>query len=80
VKFPRIEAVFYFLGQGFHFGVVKLEVKSRTSTGVDFTTAGVSNHETGKVIQSPLPPPPQPLLSLSNCVSVWTVIGLIFYL
>ena len=38
-----------FFSKGFHFGVVKLEVKSRTSTGVAFTTGGVSNHETGKV-------------------------------
>ena len=29
--------------QGYHFGVVKLEVKSKTSTGLEFTCGGTSN-------------------------------------
>lgn len=38
--------------KGFHFGLVKLDVKSRTSTGVELTAGGVSNQETGKVAGS----------------------------
>lgn len=34
-------------GKGYHFGVVKLEVKSKTSTGVEFTAGG--NSSNGKV-------------------------------
>jgi voltage-dependent anion channel protein 2 len=30
-------------GKGYHFGVVKLEVKSKTSTGLEFTAGGTSN-------------------------------------
>ena len=35
--------------QGYHFGLVKLEVKSKTSTGVEFTAGGVSNTDGGAV-------------------------------
>ena len=31
------------------YGTYKLEVKSKTSNGVEFTTAGNSNHDSGKV-------------------------------
>merc|ERR1712045_669008 len=34
---------------GYHFGLLKLEVKTKTETGVEFTTGGNSNMETGKV-------------------------------
>lgn len=30
-------------GKGYHFGLVKLEVKSKTSTGLEFTAGGTSN-------------------------------------
>lgn len=36
-------------GKGFHFGVVKLDVKTKTSSGVEFTKGCVANHETGKI-------------------------------
>lgn len=36
-------------GKGFHFGVMKLEVKTKTSSGVEFTTGANSNTENGKV-------------------------------
>jgi len=36
-------------GKGYHFGLVKLEVKSKTSTGVEFTAGGVSNTDGGAV-------------------------------
>ncbi|XP_054267677.1 voltage-dependent anion-selective channel-like [Macrosteles quadrilineatus] len=36
-------------GKGYHFGLWKLDVKTKTSTGVEFSTGGVSNQETGKV-------------------------------
>jgi voltage-dependent anion channel protein 2 len=39
-------------GKGYHFGLWKLDVKTKTSSGVEFTTAGHSNHETGKVFGS----------------------------
>ena len=35
--------------KGYNFGLIKLEVKTKTSTGVEFTTGGNSNMETGKV-------------------------------
>ena len=35
--------------KGYHFGLLKLEVKTKTNTGVEFTTGGNSNLETGKV-------------------------------
>lgn len=34
---------------GYHFGLFKLDVKSKTSTGVELATGGVSNQDTGKV-------------------------------
>ena len=33
--------------QGYHFGLLKLEVKTKTDTGVEFTTGGSSNTESG---------------------------------
>ncbi|KAK9505371.1 hypothetical protein O3M35_009449 [Rhynocoris fuscipes] len=39
-------------GKGYHFGLLKLDVKTKTSTGVEFSTGGVSNQDTGKVFGS----------------------------
>ncbi|XP_023344902.1 voltage-dependent anion-selective channel protein 2, partial [Eurytemora carolleeae] len=36
-------------GKGFHFGLVKLDVKTRTSSGLEFISSGISNKESGKV-------------------------------
>jgi len=36
-------------GKGYHFGLVKLEVKSKTSSGVEFTAGGNTTTEGGKV-------------------------------
>jgi len=36
-------------GKGYHFGLLKLEVKTKTETGVEFTTGGSSNLDSGKV-------------------------------
>lgn len=36
----------------YHFGLVKLDLKSRTPTGVEFTVNGVSNNDTGHVTSS----------------------------
>jgi len=36
-------------GKGYHFGLIKLDVKTKTNTGVEFSTGGVSNQDTGKV-------------------------------
>eukprot|EP00088_Acartia_fossae_P052099 TRINITY_DN5870_c0_g1_i1.p1 TRINITY_DN5870_c0_g1~~TRINITY_DN5870_c0_g1_i1.p1 ORF type:complete len:281 (-),score=104.40 TRINITY_DN5870_c0_g1_i1:1175-2017(-) len=36
-------------GKGYHFGLVKLEVKSKTSTGVEFTAGGSSSTDGGAV-------------------------------
>jgi len=36
-------------GKGFHFGLVKLDVKTKTSTGVEFSSSGQSNIDSGKV-------------------------------
>lgn len=38
--------------KGYHFGLWKLDVKSKTNSGVEFTTAGHSNQESGKVFGS----------------------------
>ena len=38
--------------KGYHFGLLKLEVKTKTETGVEFTTGGNSNMESGKVAGS----------------------------
>ncbi|TRY80737.1 hypothetical protein TCAL_04340 [Tigriopus californicus] len=36
-------------GKGFHFGLMKLDVKTKTDTGVEFNTTATSNQETGKM-------------------------------
>lgn len=36
-------------GKNYHFGLLKLDLKTKTSSGVEFSTGGVSNQETGKV-------------------------------
>ena len=36
----------------YHFGLVKLDLKSKTPTGVEFTVNGVSNNDTGRVASS----------------------------
>lgn len=36
----------------YHFGIVKLDLKSRTPTGVEFTVSGTSNNDTGRVASS----------------------------
>jgi voltage-dependent anion channel protein 2 len=36
-------------GKGFNFGFYKLECKTKTKSGVEFTTSGSNNHESGKV-------------------------------
>ena len=36
-------------GKGYHFGLVKLDVKSNTSSGVEFTVGGSSFTDGGKV-------------------------------
>lgn len=38
--------------KGYHFGLWKLDVKSRTDSGVEFATSGHSNQESGKVFGS----------------------------
>jgi len=39
-------------GKGYHFGLVKLDVKSKTSSGVEFTAGGSSTTDGGKVTGS----------------------------
>jgi voltage-dependent anion channel protein 2 len=39
-------------GKGYHFGLWKLDCKTKTNSGVEFTTAGHSNQDTGKVFGS----------------------------
>jgi len=39
-------------GKGYHFGLLKLDVKTKTDSGVEFNSGGVSNQETGKVFGS----------------------------
>jgi voltage-dependent anion channel protein 2 len=36
-------------GKGYHFGVLKLDVKTKTATGVEFSSGGTSTTESGKV-------------------------------
>jgi len=36
-------------GKGYHFSLLKLECKTKTASGVEFTTGGSSNTDTGKV-------------------------------
>ncbi|XP_017774636.1 PREDICTED: voltage-dependent anion-selective channel-like [Nicrophorus vespilloides] len=38
--------------KGYHFGLIKLDVKTKTSSGVEFTTGGTSNQENGNVFGS----------------------------
>ncbi|CRL00538.1 CLUMA_CG013799, isoform A [Clunio marinus] len=38
--------------KGYHFGLWKLDVKTKTNSGVEFTSAGHSNQDTGKVFGS----------------------------
>lgn len=35
--------------KGYHFGVFKLDLKTKSETGVEFTSGITSNHESGKV-------------------------------
>ena len=39
------------LPPGYHFGLVKLEVKSKTSSGVEFTAGGNTTTDGGKVVK-----------------------------
>jgi len=39
-------------GKGYHFGLWKLDCKTKTDTGVEFSTSGHSNQDTGKVFGS----------------------------
>ncbi|BES92006.1 unnamed protein product [Nesidiocoris tenuis] len=39
-------------GKGYHFGLFKLDVKTKTNTGVDFSVGGVQNLETKNVVGS----------------------------
>ena len=36
-------------GKGYHFGLLKLKVKTKIKTGVEFKTGGVSSLDSGKV-------------------------------
>lgn len=38
--------------KGYHFGLWKLDVKTKTNSGVEFTSAGHSNQDSGKVFGS----------------------------
>lgn len=37
-------------GKGYHFGLLKLDVKTKTDSGVEFSSGGVSNQDTGIVV------------------------------
>ena len=37
-------------GKGYHFGMVKLDVKGKASSGMALTSGGVSNQDSGKVV------------------------------
>lgn len=37
-------------GKGYHFGVLKLDVKTKTPTGIEFSSGGSHNVESGKVV------------------------------
>jgi len=39
-------------GKGFHFGLIKLDVKTKTACGVEFNTGGSSNQESGEIFGS----------------------------
>jgi len=36
-------------GKGYHFGQIKLDVKGKTNSGMEISSGGVSNHQSGKV-------------------------------
>lgn len=36
-------------GQGYHFGLLKMDVKTKTKSDIEFSCGGVSNQDTGKV-------------------------------
>jgi len=36
-------------GKGYHFGLMKLELKSKTASGIEFVSGGTSNVDSGKV-------------------------------
>lgn len=36
-------------GQGYHYGILKLDVKTKTNSEVEFSCGGISNQDTGKV-------------------------------
>ena len=38
--------------KGYHFGLWKLDVKTKTNSGVEFTSSGHSNQDSGKVFGS----------------------------
>lgn len=38
--------------KGYHFGLLKLDCKTKTKSGVEFTSGGSSNQDTGKVFGS----------------------------
>ena len=38
--------------KGYHFGVMKLDVKTKTDSGVEFAAGGVHNQDSGKVTAS----------------------------
>src|SRR5512142_732366 len=39
-------------GKGYHFGLWKLDCKTKTASGIEFSTGGQSNQESGKVFGS----------------------------
>lgn len=39
-------------GKGYHFGLWKLDCKTKTSSGIEFSTGGQSNQDSGKVFGS----------------------------
>ncbi|XP_073956505.1 voltage-dependent anion-selective channel-like [Choristoneura fumiferana] len=39
-------------GKGYHFGVFKLDLKTKSESGVEFTSGITSNQESGKVRES----------------------------
>ena len=41
----------FYQSLGYHFGLVKLEVKSKTSSGVEFTAGGNTTTDGGKVLK-----------------------------
>lgn len=38
--------------KGYHFGLLKLDLKTKTKSGVEFSSGGSSNQDTGKVFGS----------------------------